>query len=79
MPKCSICGNEVEKMPKWLDDVNVKFRCGHCPDTSAADLLPGHEHDEEEIEAIHLGPDEEAVSLDAEIEAELEEEEAEEA
>ena len=74
MPKCSICGNDVDKMPLWLDDVDVKFRCGKCPDTSASALLTvTPEQDEEEIEATHLGP-EDTVSLEEEIEAELEEE-----
>lgn len=31
MVTCS-CGKQIEKVPNWLDGVNVKFVCNNCPD-----------------------------------------------
>ncbi|HWP31507.1 MAG TPA: hypothetical protein VNK96_07280 [Fimbriimonadales bacterium] len=67
MPKC-VCGKEITKLPKWLENVNVKFRCFNCPQTTAVQppiAIAGFA-EEEEIEAELINPEVEAeiVSLE---------------
>jgi len=31
MVKCSACGKAIDKMPNWLQSVNVGFVCNNCP------------------------------------------------
>lgn len=72
MPKCSVCGSEIEKMPAWLNDVNVTFRCSKCPTVEPTEsLLTGSaEQDDEELETIHLSDEEsdEEIEVDEETE-----------
>ncbi|MGI8923223.1 MAG: hypothetical protein ACR2HJ_04140 [Fimbriimonadales bacterium] len=39
MPNCNVCGAQLEKMPAWLDDVDIKFQCGRCRETAPGALL----------------------------------------
>ena len=39
MPKCHQCGKEIEKLPPWLDDVKVTFRCASCADSVVESML----------------------------------------
>jgi len=73
MPTCSVCGNDIEKLPAWLNGVNVKFRCssGKCGETANAYMFAASA-DEEETKAPALEVEEDA-SLEEEIEAELDE------
>lgn len=31
MVKCSSCGKELEQVPSWLNEVDVKVVCNNCP------------------------------------------------
>lgn len=39
MPKCHVTGKEIPNLPKWLDNVNVKFRSDDAADTSYERIL----------------------------------------
>ncbi|MEO7453853.1 MAG: hypothetical protein ABIV13_03715 [Fimbriimonadales bacterium] len=65
MPNCSICGTPIDKLPNWLDDVAITYRCAVCAEHTAH---PPIEHDDEEEEK-------EAKTQETEEEEEEEEEE----
>lgn len=77
MPKCHVTGKEIPNLPKWLDNVNVKFRSDEAADTSYERILAitggrsklqiDEDADEDEIES----------ALDEEVSEEDEEEEEE--
>jgi hypothetical protein len=31
MVKCASCGKVIDKVPSWLEAVNVEFACNNCP------------------------------------------------
>lgn len=31
MVKCSLCGKEIEKIPTWMQDIDVPYICTNCP------------------------------------------------
>ena len=64
MPNCSICGKPIDKLPHWLDEVEITFRCAVCAEATAH--LPVAPVDDEEVK--------EAVAVEAEEEEEDEEE-----
>lgn len=35
MPNCSICGQSIDKLPNWLDDVEITFRCAVCAENTS--------------------------------------------
>ena len=76
MPKCSVCGTEMSKLPPWLNIVNVNYRCGKCPETAPQGLVAPTVEEEDEAEAPVVAAEVEELdaSLEEEIEAELEEE-----
>lgn len=39
MPNCSICGKPIDRLPRWLDRVNVEFRCSECPGGAASPVM----------------------------------------
>lgn len=67
MPNC-VCGKEITKLPKWLENVNVKFRCLNCPHTTAVQppitISVFGEEDEIEPELINPEVEAEIVSLE---------------
>lgn len=79
MPKCHVTGKEIPNLPKWLDNVNVKFRSDEAADTSYERILAitggrsklqaPEETDEEEMEGVL---DEEETEDDEEEEVEVE-------
>ena len=50
MPNCSICGTPIEKLPNWLDDVEITYRCAVCAEATAHHPIE-HDDDEEEKES----------------------------
>ena len=64
MPNCSICGKPIDKLPHWLDEVEITFRCAVCAEATAHH--PVAPVDDEEVK--------EAVAVEAEEEEEDEEE-----
>lgn len=68
MPNCSICGKPIDKLPHWLDDVEITFRCAVCAESTAHHPVEAPDDDDE-------GTKEVAVP---EVEVEDDEEEAEE-
>ncbi|GIV03049.1 MAG: hypothetical protein KatS3mg015_1879 [Fimbriimonadales bacterium] len=78
MPKCHITGKEIPNLPKWLDNVNVKFRSEEAADTSYEKILAitsGKMKYEEEEEDLVEDVDAELVEADEDEEAEEVEEE----
>lgn len=78
MPKCHITGKEIPNLPKWLDNVNVKFRSEEAADTSYEKILAitsGKMKYEEEEEDLVEDVDAELVEADEGEEAEEVEEE----
>lgn len=69
MPNCSICGQPIDKLPHWLDDVEITFRCAVCAENTSHGPVEAPVDDE---------PIEEAAIVVADEEEEEEEEEAEE-
>jgi hypothetical protein len=77
MPKCVACGGQMQNLPAWLDDVNVVFRCGKCPETAPQGIGPASPAEADvEKEPLDGPPDGEEVdvTLVQEIDAEFEEE-----
>ncbi|MBA3725723.1 MAG: hypothetical protein H0W86_04535 [Armatimonadetes bacterium] len=72
MPNCNVCGAPLEKMPMWLDEVDIKFQCGRCRETAPGALL--HEEPALQSEVAEEPP----VVEDELEEAEEEESESEE-
>lgn len=58
MPKCT-CGNTIDKLPAWLDRVEVVFRCSKCPSGAAPPpVLPSaYAKDEDDLEQDLIGGD----------------------
>ncbi|GEM_PF-4942791 len=58
MPTCS-CGTRIEKLPKWLDKVNVAFRCNKCPGAVvvAPVVASSYAKDEEDLDDDLLAAD----------------------
>lgn len=71
MPNCSICGQHIEKLPNWLDDVEITFRCAACAESTAHHPIEAHDEDEEATKEVATP---EAEAEDEEEEAEDEEE-----
>ena len=58
MPNCSICGQPIDKLPNWLDDVDITFRCAACAETTAHHPIDIGDDDDETPKAAPDGPDE---------------------
>ncbi|HET6644835.1 MAG TPA: hypothetical protein VFG65_04985 [Fimbriimonadales bacterium] len=50
MPKCSICGAEIDRMPNWLNDVDIVFRCAKC--SAAVPIMEAEEVHKEAPAAV---------------------------
>jgi hypothetical protein len=70
MPNCSICGQPIDKLPHWLDEVDITFRCAVCAEATAHH--PVEPTDEEEVKETQ------PAEFEAEEETEEDEDEAEE-
>jgi hypothetical protein len=70
MPNCSICGQPIDKLPHWLDEVEINFRCAVCAENTA--------HPAVDATAADFAADDAPVPAFEEEEEEVEEEEAEE-
>lgn len=54
MPKC-VCGKPLDKLPNWLEGVNVQFRCNNCPEGGPVPLnltLAAFVEEDEEIAKV---------------------------
>ena len=70
MPKC-VCGKTLDKLPNWLEGVNVQFRCNNCPEGGPVPLnLTLAAFAEEDEEAKQLTDIEEEDELEEQIEVE---------
>lgn len=64
MPKC-VCGKPLDKLPNWLEGVNVQFRCNNCPEGGPVPLnLTLAAFSEEDEEAKELTDIEEEDELE---------------
>ncbi len=70
MPKCSICGEPIAKLPDWLDDVEITYRCAVCAESVSHSILRDLD-DSDDAEGHDDG--EHAEDLDDEPEDEEEE------
>ena len=70
MPNCSICGQPIDKLPNWLDEVEINFRCAVCAENTAQAVI--------DAAATDFNLDEPAAPVIDDEEEEPEEEEAEE-
>ena len=53
MPNCSICGKPIDKLPNWLDEVEITFRCAVCAEATAHHpIAPVDEDDIKEPDAV---------------------------
>jgi ribosomal protein L12E/L44/L45/RPP1/RPP2 len=48
MPNCTICGKPIDKLPNWLDDVEITFRCAVCAESTSHTPPPADDDDAEE-------------------------------
>ena len=64
MPNCSICGQPIEKLPNWLDDVEITFRCAACAETTAHTPIAAADDEEESPKAAPDNVDDEEVEED---------------
>ncbi len=70
MPKC-ICGKPLDKLPNWLEGVNVRFRCNNCPESGPVPLnLTLAAFAEEDEVAKELADIEDVDELDEQEDAE---------
>ena len=60
MPNCSNCGQPIDKLPNWLDDVDITFRCAVCAEATAhTPIAPVDDEEESPKAAPDTGDDEE--------------------
>lgn len=74
MPNCSICGQPVDKLPNWLDEVEIAFRCAACAELTTQALAEKHaaeaDHDDDENEDGPEGDEEEEEEQEEEEDSE---------
>lgn len=73
MPNCCECGCPVENLPKWIETLNVRFRCAECPGGSISEavLAPFREDIDEDETLLATEPEAEDAE-DEEVEPEVE-------
>lgn len=38
MVTCSFCGKKIEKIPAWMERINVAYLCNNCPKRSIKNI-----------------------------------------
>jgi len=46
MPNCTICGQPIGKLPNWLDDVEITFRCATCAENISHSPAPAFDDED---------------------------------
>ena len=70
MPNCSICGQPIDKLPHWLDEVEITFRCAACAESTAHHPVEIPDDDDTKESAVVPEVDDEEVEDEEEDEAE---------
>lgn len=38
MVKCSLCGREIDKIPSWMQSIDVQYVCTNCPNNQIRNI-----------------------------------------